>query len=122
MLIGEFAKRVGVSTDTVRFYEKVGFFSRARGDNGYRLYSEADVEVAELIVSGKAMGFSLREILGFLTDMSDGSLDHPKIQARLREKADLIDARIRSLRRVRAMVEKQIERCRAIEAEELARG
>lgn len=51
MQIGELARRVGVSTDTVRFYEKSGWLPRAsRRDNAYREYGEPDVEHLRLII------------------------------------------------------------------------
>ncbi len=51
MRIGELATRVGVSTDTVRFYERSGWLPRAsRRDNDYREYGEADVEHLRLMV------------------------------------------------------------------------
>jgi MerR family copper efflux transcriptional regulator len=120
VLIGEFAKRVGVKPDTVRFYEKVGFFSRDRAGNGYRVYTERDVETAELIATGKAMGFSLREIQVFLEEMKRGSLDHSGVQQSLKEKIALIDSRIASLEKARKLVEEQIEYCREAELRENA--
>jgi len=49
--IGELAHRVGVSTDTVRFYERSGWLPRAsRRDNAYRDYAEADVEHLRLLI------------------------------------------------------------------------
>ena len=51
MQIGELARRVGVTTDTVRFYERSGWLPRAsRRDNAYRDYSEADVEHLRLLI------------------------------------------------------------------------
>jgi DNA-binding transcriptional MerR regulator len=51
MQIGELARRVGVSTDTVRFYERSGWLPRAsRRDNAYREYGEPDVEHLRLII------------------------------------------------------------------------
>lgn len=120
MLIGEFAKRVGVSTDAIRFYEKVGFYSGSRSDNGYRHYTEKDVETADLIASGKSIGFSLREILAFCQEMTDGVLDHARAQESLQSKIDLIDERIASLARVRKLAQQQLEYCRAVEAQELS--
>ena len=50
MRIGELAARVGVSTDTVRFYERSGLLPRAsRRDNDYREYRDADVEHLQLL-------------------------------------------------------------------------
>jgi MerR family Zn(II)-responsive transcriptional regulator of zntA len=120
MLIGEFARRVGLSTDTIRFYEKVGFFSGNRGGNGYRHYTDDDIETAELIASGKSLGFSLRDILGFTQEMTSGSLDHARAQEGLQERIKVIDERIASLQRVRARAEQQLAHCRRIEEQELA--
>ena len=51
MRIGELADAVGVSTDTVRFYERSGWLPRAsRRDNAYREYGPADVEHLRLII------------------------------------------------------------------------
>ena len=44
MLIGDLARRAGVSAKTVRFYEGVGVLPEpARSPNGYRTYGEQDV-------------------------------------------------------------------------------
>ena len=51
MRIGELAKEVGVSADTVRFYERSGWLPRAsRRDNAYREYRDADVEHLRLLI------------------------------------------------------------------------
>ena len=51
MRIGELAQQVGVSTDTVRFYERSGWLPRApRRENDYRDYGETDVEHLRLLI------------------------------------------------------------------------
>lgn len=51
MRIGELARQVGVSTDTVRFYERSGWLPRAaRRDNDYREYGAPDVEHLRLLI------------------------------------------------------------------------
>lgn len=51
MRIGELARQVGVSTDTVRFYERSGWLPPpARRDNDYREYGEADAEHLRLLI------------------------------------------------------------------------
>jgi MerR family Zn(II)-responsive transcriptional regulator of zntA len=119
VLIGEFARRAGVTTDTIRFYEKVGFFSSDRAANGYRVYGDEDLEVAELNASGKTIGFSLREILAFTEEMQAGALDHARVQQSLQAKLGLIDSQLAALRNVRELIERQIATCRQIE---LTRG
>jgi DNA-binding transcriptional MerR regulator len=51
MRIGELANELGVSADTLRFYEKSGLLpGPERGENGYRDYGPADVERLRLVV------------------------------------------------------------------------
>ena len=60
MRIGELAQRVGVSTDTVRFYERSGWLPRpARRDNDYREYAAADVEHLRLLIDLRRLDLPL---------------------------------------------------------------
>ncbi len=62
MRIGELAREVGVSTDTVRFYERSGWLPRAsRRDNAYRDYSQADVAHLRLIIDLRRLDLPLED-------------------------------------------------------------
>lgn len=60
MRIGELAREVGVSTDTVRFYEKSGWLPRpARRENDYREYGPADAEHLRLLIDLRRLDLPL---------------------------------------------------------------
>jgi DNA-binding transcriptional MerR regulator len=62
MKIGELAREVGVSTDTVRFYERSGWLPRAaRSDNAYREYSQPDVEHLRLLIDLRRLDVPLED-------------------------------------------------------------
>jgi len=62
MRIGELARQVGVSTDTVRFYERSGWLPRAaRRDNDYRVYGESDVEHLRLLIDLRRLDVPLAD-------------------------------------------------------------
>jgi DNA-binding transcriptional MerR regulator len=62
MRIGELAREVGVSTDTVRFYERSGWLPRAsRRDNAYREYRQSDVEHLRLITDLRRLDVPLED-------------------------------------------------------------
>jgi len=62
MRIGELAAAVGVSTDTVRFYERSGWLPRpARRDNTYREYATADVEHLRLLIELRRLDIPLED-------------------------------------------------------------
>lgn len=62
MRIGELAREVGVSTDTVRFYERSGWLPRAlRRDNAYREYGQPDVEHLRLLLDLRRLDVPLAD-------------------------------------------------------------
>jgi len=62
MRIGELARRVGVSSDTVRFYERSGWLpDPGRTDNTYREYDENDVEHVRLLVDLRRLEIPLED-------------------------------------------------------------
>lgn len=62
MRIGELARQVGVSTDTVRFYERSGWLPRApRRDNDYREYGEPDIEHLRLLIDLRRLEIPLED-------------------------------------------------------------
>jgi DNA-binding transcriptional MerR regulator len=110
MRIGELAEAVGVSTDTVRFYERSGWLPRAsRRENAYREYSQADVEHLRLIIDLRRLDLRLEDaarIAGWCHSghCIDSTAELPRlIEARRAEVADRIaglralDARLAGL-------------------------
>ena len=60
MRIGELANEVGVSADTIRFYERSGWLPRpGRRDNNYRDYGQADIDHLRLLIDLRRMDLPL---------------------------------------------------------------
>ena len=60
--IGEVAQRLQVSTRTLRYYDQKELVKPTKADNGYRFYSENQVQQLQLIIYLKKLGFSLAKI------------------------------------------------------------
>ena len=75
--IGEAAKKLQVSTRTLRFYEEKDLVRPAyTEENGYRFYSEEQIRQSEVILFLRELGFSLRQIKMLIQDKHGGqSLD-----------------------------------------------
>lgn len=69
-LIGDVAAMIGVSRDTLRFYEKKGIISVRKKENGYRYYSEDDIFTLSSIFYHRKMNIGLDEIESLWTDDS----------------------------------------------------
>lgn len=62
MLIGELSRHLGVSADTLRFYERSGILPRPpRGENGYREYGPAELERVRLLLDLRRLELPLDE-------------------------------------------------------------
>ena len=68
MQIGTIAKKIGLSVDAIRFYERSSLLPRPpRTLGGFRQYGESDVETLGFIRRVQGLGFTLsevRELLG----------------------------------------------------------
>ena len=73
MFIREMAKRVHLSEDTLRYYEKIGLLAHVPRDaGGHRGYGEVEIEEVQKIVYLKASGLSLNDIRNYLELMQGG--------------------------------------------------
>jgi len=69
MKIGELAKRSGLATSTIRFYESKGLLQAvSRQANGYRDYPLEALAVLSIITNAQQTGFSLDEIRHILPE------------------------------------------------------
>jgi MerR family transcriptional regulator, redox-sensitive transcriptional activator SoxR len=62
MTIGEVAKRTGLRTSALRYYEDAGVLPAPRRLNGRRVYGEESVRVVEVLRFAQRAGFTLDEI------------------------------------------------------------
>ena len=62
LTIGQIAKRCGVATSALRFYEQLGLIHSERTDSGHRRYSRAVMRRVAFIVFAQRIGLSLDEI------------------------------------------------------------
>ncbi len=102
MNISQLAKANKVSTDTVRYYEKQGLLGAPpRQDNGYRVYTDADVETMRFVRGAQALGFSLAEIRTILPQWAAGQFGRSEIEQQLQAKMAQIDRHVRQLKRLK---------------------
>lgn len=111
MQIGEVARRSGLSTSRIRFYERHGLIPRAvRGENGYRRYSVDVLETLNFIHQAQDFGFTLDEIRAALSQRSGRPPAGKEVLSALREKLTALDRHIdevvRRRQRIIALIEK----------------
>jgi DNA-binding transcriptional MerR regulator len=78
MLISQFARRAGLSPDTVRFYIRQGLIrpqlSNKGGRNPYQIFSAEHLQAAMIIRTAQSLGMSLKEIAATADERRRGNL------------------------------------------------
>lgn len=98
MQIQDLSHQTGVSAKTIRYYEEIGVLPPpARQLNGYREYSEADVNRLRLVVGARRLDLPLAEIREILDLRDQGEAPCKTLLERLSAKADEIAERINAL-------------------------
>ena len=96
MNIQEVERRTGLSRANIRFYEKEGLIAPERRSNGYRDYTQADVDALLRIKLLRELGFSLHAV----GQIQRGELDFQEmLEQRIRE-TEREELRLRSTRAV----------------------
>lgn len=99
MRIGELAKKVGVDTPTIRFYESVGVLPEPeRNSVGYRTYSSADLDRLRFVVSARSLGLGLDDIRETLALRSSGDTPCTHVKQLIDREAKAVKTKIRELK------------------------
>ena len=108
--IGRLAEAAGVHVETVRYYERRGLLAPPpRSASGYRLYSDDDLRLLQLIARGKRLGFTLREIGDLVGDAGARSVHD--VLAAAQAKLVALDARQRDLAEIQRRLRQLTELC-----------
>lgn len=110
--IGELAEAGGVHVETVRYYERRGLLSRPRRAAGWRRYDEQALRTLRFVKRAQELGFSLDEIRGLLALRSSASIRTcDRVRAQAVEKLAEVEAKIRDLAGIRAVLEELTRAC-----------
>ena len=111
--IGQLAKLAGISTKTLRVYERKGLLIPQRNeDNDYRLYGEEAVKSLEKIQLLKYLDFSLDQIAVFLQMYENISREKMLI-----EQKRLLEKKREQLNTVIAHVDRAVKECQIGESD-----
>jgi DNA-binding transcriptional MerR regulator len=99
---GELAKLAGVSTDTLRHYERMGVLPQARRSaNGYREYSCDTVDHLSVVRNALAVGFTLDELASVFKMRRRGGAPCREVRDLAVNKLAHVEALLRDLAEVR---------------------
>jgi DNA-binding transcriptional MerR regulator len=105
LTISALARSLGLSADTLRYYERLGLLPRVeRTATGYRLYGEDVVERLSLICAAKRMGLQLADIKELLDVRDRGQCPCGHTQDLVERRLAEVEAEIQQLSAVRGQL------------------
>lgn len=95
---GELARLAGVSTDTLRHYERKGVLARpTRSTNNYRQYPTAALQRVRLVRKALAVGFTLDELANILRVRDSGGVPCHEVKALAATKLSQVETQLKDL-------------------------
>lgn len=94
LAIGEVARRAGLRTSALRYYERVGLLPPPQRVSGRRRYDERTVQLLRLIRLAQSAGFTVAEIKTLLHGFAPGTPPAARWQPLARQKLQELDALI----------------------------
>lgn len=112
MRTAQVARRAGVNTQTLRYYERRGLLpDPGRTSSGYRAYPDDAVRIVRFIKRAQELGFTLTQI-EVLLDLAAGGPDScDATQQLVTEKLGELNAKIDSLIAMRDALEQLVDTC-----------
>lgn len=106
---GELARLTGISTDTLRFYERRGLLPPApRAASGYRLFPAEALSRVKLIRGALSIGFSVAELTAILRERDHGGAPCRRVRELAADKLVALENQLRDLQSWRRELRKTL--------------
>lgn len=103
--ISEAALKIGVSTSTLRYYDKEGLLPNiARSNGGIRIFSEKDIEALRIIECLKTTGMSIKEIKTFIDYCVEGDASLSKRLDIFLKRKEIVEQQIDDLQKTLTII------------------
>lgn len=110
MKIGEVSQKYNISTDTLRFYEKVGLIPPVnRNQSGIRDFSEADLKRVEFIKCMRGAGLPIEALTQYMNLVMQGDKTIEARKEILIDQRDLLAARIQEMQKTLDLLDYKIK-------------
>ena len=114
--VGELAETVGLSPDTIRYYERTGLLPPpARTPAGYRAYGADAVDRLKFIQGAQRLGLRLRDIADLLAIRDTGTCPCEPAEQLLRRRMTELDAEMARLAALRRQMQAMVDSLPAAE-------
>ncbi len=110
MKIAEVSERYGLSSDTLRYYERIGLLPTVtRTESGIRDYSELDIRRVEFIKCMRGAGLPIEVLIDYVGLVQQGDQTIEARKEILKEQRKLLMTRMQEMQKTLEILEHKIE-------------
>jgi MerR family transcriptional regulator, aldehyde-responsive regulator len=110
MKIAEVSERHGISTDTLRYYERIGLIPPVtRNDSGIRDYNELDIRRVEFIKCMRSAGLPIEVLIDYVGLVQQGDRTIEARKDILIEQRDQLVERIKEMQKTLDLLNRKIQ-------------
>jgi len=115
MQVSELANRLNITTDTVRYYTRLGFVEPGKNPfNGYKTFSHADYKRLKFIVSARQLGFTVKDIGQILEHADQGMSACPLVRKLIEQRLEENRIQFEQAVSLRLQMESAVEQWRVL--------
>lgn len=111
MNIKDVSQRTGLPSKTIRYYEDIGLITPARGENGYRKFSESDLHKLAFVGRARHLGFSIEDCRNLLALWGDNGRSSADVRAIAQSHLEQIEAKLKELSEMRDTLARLVHCC-----------
>ena len=109
---GELARRTGVNSETIRYFERIGILAAPeRTEGGHRIYDEGHVRILGFIRRARNLGFTPDEVRTIIELGGPGKASCSEVREITAHHLDQVRAKIADLMEIERLLTSTMERC-----------
>ena len=110
MKISEVSKKYGISSDTLRYYERIGLIQPVnRNESGIRDYLEIDVKRVEFIKCMRSAGLPIEVLIEYVGLVQQGDMTIKTRKEILKEQREQLAAKMNEIQKTLDLLDYKIE-------------
>jgi DNA-binding transcriptional MerR regulator len=110
MKIAEVSERYAISTDTLRYYERIGLIQAVkRNESGIRDYNELDLRRVEFIKCMRSAGLPVEVLIEYVGLVQRGDQTIEARKEILKEQRELLAARMKEMQKTLDLLDHKID-------------
>jgi|TARA_A100001234_G_C12501860_1_gene332238 Cu(I)-responsive transcriptional regulator len=111
MFIQQVAKKLNITTRTIRHYEDLGIIKSDRLENNYRVYDEKNYDKLKFLVRARNLGFSLKECKELIKLFENNTRQSSLVREIAKKKLNDLKLQIKELENLKISLEWLVNKC-----------